>query len=938
MSAGIIYTVLDLETTGLKPDRDRIIDFAAIKLQDGKEIARLEQLIDPRVPIQPIITTITGIRDEDVADAPTWEAFQKEAADFIKDTIIVGHNIDFDVQFLREHGIEIDADQTLDTLNLSSILLPKQSSYSLEVLCRELGFVCVSTHRAMPDVEATIILFQRLLKELESLPTDTLVRMNKLCGRSSWPGKNLIVKALAESHTTQQATPRKETSRPDNKLDSESSVKKLPSKITPKMIREIFGEHGKFATTIPGWKSRAGQIQMAQDVFLAINEQKNAMIEAGTGIGKTLAYLVPSLLWALKNGEKIVISTNTINLQEQLIQKDIPLLANLMRAGFGGNGSFRGAVIKGQSNYLCMIKWQAWSAKERLTKDELMFALKITNWLRITEHGDKQEIHLGPSEQSLWSKIAASESGTESTGCNNHPDCFLNKALAIAKEAHLIVTNHALIVRDSLHPGRLIPPYKVLIVDEAHQFENAATHCYGRKITMEKSLALINTAIERFKFMGKKNQASLFSSGKVIEDLQQFIPLLENLHRKTEILFGLFGMLIERYKDRSHSFRPQLLVSKQIRNSETWQKIQGATQNCEILFGQIHEGAKQINDLQSNDSLEMAPDSLLLIDTLDELIFNVRDMLDCVNDILSLDETLISWLYLSEQETVCINTAPLKIADLLNEHIYKNHISTIFISTTLTIGGSFDYCVGQFGASKNWIFSDIPSYFDYKKSALLIIPQRLPNPSSPGAQKQLAKIIETAIITMRGRTLALFTSYSSLETVYNLIAPHLKDLGIKLLGQGISGGRGKIFKTFMSEPEKHAILGTGSFWEGVDIPGDDLSCVIINKLPFDVPSDPIFKSRSALFAEPFNDYAVPRAILKFKQGFGRLIRNEIDRGIVILLDRRLETTDYGRVFLDSLPEISIVQPEQDKLGSSIGNFLGLNLDSKMAGSLDSKSD
>ncbi|OGC81899.1 MAG: hypothetical protein A2788_01005 [Candidatus Abawacabacteria bacterium RIFCSPHIGHO2_01_FULL_46_8] len=530
MPTGITYTILDLETTGLKPERDRIIDFAAIKLVDGKEVARLSQLIKPGIPIPPLITVITGIKDEDVASAPKWADFKDQAADFIQDTIIVGHNIGFDLGFLRTHGIEIGSERALDTMDLASILLPKQESYALEILCKELKFACRSTHRALADVEATGELFQHLVEKLVQLPRAVLTKMESLCQRSTWAGSGIITAALAKAGKGTKGA-RKKTAGSVSCPSSAGSPRSgsIPA-ISANTIAELFAADSPLATILPKYQLQPGQNQLAQEVWQAVTEPANALIEVGAGIGKTLAYLAPSLLWALGNKSKVVVATKSWQQEEQLIKQDIPLLTQLLQTKFANAGQFKHAIIKSNFNYLCQLKWDAWQTKAKFSKEELIFALKLTDWLATSNTGDQNEIHLNPTEQGLWPKLAASE--VAEGGCLDHPHCFLKQARANAKDADLLITNQALVVRDSLNPDHLIPPQAILIIDEAHQFEAVATQHYGNAVTLERTLANVVNTQERLHSISQQNQANLFGSAELVPKITQLDSILTNLHGK----------------------------------------------------------------------------------------------------------------------------------------------------------------------------------------------------------------------------------------------------------------------------------------------------------------------------------------------------------------------------------------------------------------------
>ena len=934
-----VWVAFDLETTGLDAQKDAIIEIGAVKFQGGRTLDTFETFVNPQRRISPFISNLTGIRQRDLDGADTIERVAASFIAFVGTSPLIAHNAAFDLGFLRNGGIEL-TNPVVDTFDLAYVVRPDTPSYSLENMAQHLDLPHDRPHRALDDAIAAKMLFLSLLEDAAALDQMTLAAMQRLAQTSNWSLEYLLNGIAANPRTGHSTAGDSESNIGINGLDMQRISRRLHGggvlreheSITPidaEMVASMFSEGGALSSTLDGFEARAEQVQMAQAVTEAINDGERIIIEAGTGVGKSLAYLLPAALYALENGKRVVISTNTINLQEQLLKKDVPILVEALKSVDDSGDDLRFTPLKGRANYLCMRRWNTMATSNEQTPEEARLLAKTMLWLQSTASGDRAEINLGhPRAAAPWDRLSANNA----RGClRNESICFLRSARERAAASHLVIVNHALLLSNATVGGTLIPDYDVLIIDEAHHLEEEATNHLGFELTQ----ASFNDHIQNLSGEGGlPNQATIaFRTAtsdtadrretveNVVDEIARLLPRMRDSIAR--LLAGLEAMAqpAGRGSRGPAQYAQQTRITRGTRANPKWSELEIGWENADLALGEL---GRQLANLQR-----------ALADLEEAGLLNYESLVNDVADAAQANDTLrrqlkefvvapeddaIYWLTLSARRAeLSLHAAPLHVVEKLDELVFSQTRSVVMTSATLSTEQKFDHIIERTG------FKDsrellLGSPFDYPSAAVLCLPNDMPEPRSWAYQDALEGAVKDAAIAAEGRTMALFTSYSALRSTAASIRDDLKARGIEVLQQGNDGPPAQVVQRFMQSP-KAVLLGTSSFWEGVDLPGDVLSVLIVARLPFTVPSDPVFQARSELYDNSFMQYAVPQAILRLRQGFGRLIRTKTDRGAVIILDRRVTASRYGSAFLRSLPPARRVDCELYQLPDIIRSHL-----------------
>ncbi len=883
------FVALDIETTGFNPEKDQIIEFAAIKFNQKEILDTYQTLINPDQEIPYLISHMTGIQQSDTVGSPSLEEIKEEVTKFIGTSPIVGHNIDFDVTFLIQKGLPL-TNELYDTLQLSSILLPGLPSYSLDTLGRILKIEHINKHRALSDTMATYELFLLLLKKIQQIAPQTSDQIYTILDKSDWSLKKLFYEL-----NRHKPEPEKETAK-DKKDHFDYSVHKV---LSEKQFKTFFNQNGPLSQVIKDYESRPSQNTIVENIQSAFSLEHHCMIEAGTGTGKTLAYLLAAINFAKKNNTRVVISTYTKNLQDQIFNKDIPLIKEALHQ-IDPEIDFNYTLLKGRKNYISLKRLHTFMDRPFFEDHETTFLLKIILWLTQTQSGDLEEVNLQGKEFPLKDDICCDEY-TEMHE-NFYDKDFLRQARQRAEASDIIIVNHALTIQDSIKESTLLPEYDYIIFDEAHHLERVTTDSLTINLSLNSYIKPYERIIRTLQ-QADKTTLVLNVSTKT-----------EQILTRTEIFFGLLGIFIEKYASPD-AYQSQLVIKEDSLSSLEWNKVKESAEIINDLNKQLSAELEIIMKDFSED--ESTKD---LAKEIKNLSFEIeRKTSDMYTVILSGDwQNRINWTYKTYEGLGCVKSAPLQIGETLKTLFFDTKKSVILTSATLQTDNTFNYLKKSLGLDERFNEIALPSHFSYPDQVKILIPEDLPKPMTEGYFKSCANLIKEIIIKNEGRTMVLFTAKKALTATYMEIAPELKEAGFEVLAQGISGGKGKILQHFKQEPGACALFGTDSFWEGVDIAGDLLTCIVMQKLPFDPPSDPIIFARGQLFSNSFNEYQLPRAILKFKQGFGRLIRTSKDKGSIVILDSRILQNRYGHQFLESLPSgITIEQAE----ASQIANLL-----------------
>jgi ATP-dependent DNA helicase DinG len=642
-------------------------------------------------------------------------------------------------------------------------------------------------------------------------------------------------------------------------------------------MKNFFAAGGLLAQHLLAFEPRAGQLHMAQavqDVLAAGGENRGEesegqrarvlLVEAETGIGKTLAYLVPALL----SGQRVVVSTATINLQDQILTKEIPLIERLL------GKSAAALCVKGRQNYLCLYRWNQYRSSPQLSLVEHADIVKIEHWLKKTDSGDRAELPWLADGSLLWPKISAHSNQCLGSECPDAAPCFINQLRKQAGSARLLIVNHHLFFSDlALRQGgfaEILPRYQAVIFDEAHHLEGVATQFFGRSFSQYQILDLVNDIERQAEAdLVAKNRDSLVASARGIllrmERFSLLFPTSRGRYPLAEII-------------TAHPSWPQ----------EVEELAHGIEQLAKLLAEKSQIG--EVWSVLSGRAIELAAD--------------LRHI--CLPPTKT-ENPFVHW-YERRERTISLSATPVRIAEELEKTLYSSVQSCIMTSATLTAGGDFSYLKERLGLTADTTSLQFHSPFDYAHRTLLYVPEQdFPEPAHPSYSTQICQRVLELLEISQGRALLLFTSFKGMDEMAGFL--ETSSLSHPILVQG-RASRHSLLEQFKKTTDS-VLLAVASFWEGVDVQGDALSCVIIDKLPFEVPSDPVLQARIQAITEaggkPFFDLQVPRAILTLRQGAGRLMRAATDYGVIAIMDVRLFSKGYGRSFRASLPPSPVVR-------------------------------
>ena len=921
---------IDLETTGLDPAADAIIEVGAVRMVDGQIVAEYNTLVNPGRPIPEAISHLTGIFTDDVLNQPSFADVIPELREFVGSAPVIAHNISFDLAFLNRHGL-LQENRRLDTYDLASVLLPGANRYNLHSLATMAEVDLEHAHRALHDARAAALLYWWLWQRALALPSPLLQEICAAAQLLRWDAAQLFEAALAEQNLDASPQVAKRSPQPTGNIHASTNARSGIADTrrmapTSETITDIMAGDGPLARRLPYYEHRRQQVEMAQAVLDAFAQSKHVLIEAGTGTGKSLAYLLPSMLWSAAYQERVVISTNTINLQQQLMDQEIPALAAALDL------SVTPAVLKGRNNYLCPRRFEAFRRRQPVHLDELRLLLKILIWLYEGGSGDRSEINIrGPIEQLTWNRLSADDEGCTLEHCQiaMHGACPFYQARRAAEAAHLVVVNHALLFTDLAHDQRALPPYRSLILDEAHHLEEAATAALTRRLD-ESSI------LHHLADLGGPSQGLL---GDVIRHLQgnitprqqqQIVAFAQNISAAVvamethvrSLFKALREFLISSSRSATSDYGLQLRLTPAHRAHTAFAPCQTAWLTLDEFFavvanalGKLRQGVAKILRHPSSELEGM----LDMIVSIERFLADARS--HAQNFILSPDLNTVYWISAGPaMNQIALHAAPLHIGAFLEQAAWSSKNTVVLTSATLRTHDSFDYIRSRLNAEHAESL-EFGSPFNYRDSTLVLIPTDIPEPNETQGYQQA---VETGLITfaqsLNGRMLALFTSYSHLRQTAQAITPRLALGDITVLDQSDGGSRQTLLDGF-KKADKAVLLGTRSFWEGIDIPGEALSALAILRLPFAVPTDPIVAARTESYHDGFNEYTLPDAILRFRQGFGRLIRSRTDRGVVVIFDKRITSKSYGASFLEALPDCAIHQGPLRTLPDIARNWL-----------------
>lgn len=913
------YVALSLTVTGLDPRRDRVQHISAVDVRASGARSEYEAAVG----------AASGRRRSGSAASPPgrrWADIASELRDLLDGKLVVVRDAESALAVLAAEGVRL-ATPPVDVAALGAVLIPGLPAPDVPSLRESVGLPDV----IQDDAQHIADIYEALLVRIAEYDDLTLDRIHHHATEAEWPFASLFAVARNAQLRSEIPVPRLDPpelqflrDRPrDEELEPTGSL----DAIADEAVLGILGPGGALTGVISGFERRVQQEQMAEAVAHAINENGQLLVEAGTGTGKSLAYLVPAALSAAERGQTAVLSTNTLALQDQLLRKDVPdLAAALAKADPGKPVDV--VAVKGRANYLCLRRWFAWERQPSLDVDEASLKARVLAWLPRTQTGDRAELRLTAGEERFWRQIAEEEGSCDPGSCVFHHrgQCFLFRARRAAEAAHLVVVNHALLLTDAASSNRILPPFDTLIVDEAHHLEDQATTQFTVTL-QERDLAEYADAIaasDGATVSGVAAGAMGFLLGAVEDgagqkrarDARQHVDtaleVAARLRNAGRELFAALETVHLASGEFSGSGERTRRVTSATRAVESWEAVE---QGWDRLLNALKEAEKELrwflNAVDAVDEVAVADlaeagerQELLLGDLQSTVRFGSELAAKYAGAFDTPESDRVYWLErVGAADRLVFRSAPLDVSGLLQDKLFKRPRTTVLTSATLAIDGSCGYVAKRLGLPDAQSLI-VPSPFDYRRSVLLYLADDIPDPTSFAYRDVLEQTLIETIDATRGKALVLFTSHALLADMARAISGPLLERGVVVLAQRRDGSPQQLTERLRRE-RNVAVLGTSSFWEGVDVAGEALSLLVITRLPFSVPTDPVFAARSEAFEDAFAGYAVPQAVLRFKQGFGRLIRSSSDRGVCAVLDRRILTRRYGATFLQSLPECTV---------------------------------
>ncbi len=831
----------------------------------------------------------------------------------------------------------------LDVRLLARILLPGLRDYERATVERCIDPGLLETRDGAEDAVKTAVLCQALLDLLASLDPDTMETLILLAEGTGTGLERLLARMTARTAGRGDAASRagystRSGERPpiartalglptigDGSCDPSEADRDLDPMDTEELAR-LFETGGLFESSMKGYEQRPQQVSMVRSVAGAFNEGEVLLVEAGTGTGKSLSYLTPALTWAVRNDQRVIVSTNTRNLQEQLFYKDLPFLLDNLGL------PFRATLLKGRSNYLCLDRWRQVTRRptDHLTAEEREAAIPLAVWARETQTGDISE-HAGFNRGAgagLWDKINGE--GSACPRCVLKEACFVNRVRRAAMASHVVIINHALLFADLQSDHAVLSRYSHLIIDEAHNLERAAVQHLTLEVggwRMRRVLSRMHApewggtgVLAGLDRLASRAAGNMEWKSPMTVGTRMAIDRITEVNRRIEDFFRIASDEAFGQSDDGSVRRTKLRYRADdeyagILRSAAQVLIEGLAGLRESL-GMLHATLDQVHDSWLDDREARGNAIVAAMDfcmETEEALFVLTE---------ANEEERVYWVEATRTQPMsCVLTAaPLRVADRLHDDLFRPLRTAVLTSATLTVADRFDYQVERLGLDRidprRLQVRGIGSPFDYTDQVLVCVPAAFPTPRSDEFQSAVSRLILDLVVSTMRSTLVLFTSYAQLNQTYQDIEPDLAEHGVAVLAQGTSGPRSALLDRFRRS-DTAVLLGTDSFWEGVDVPGKALEMVILVKLPFAVPTEPLVQAQVERLEDAgrnsFFEYQVPEAVIKFRQGFGRLIRSTRDYGVVTILDQRVVSTAYGRLFLESLPAGSEIYPDADGL-------------------------
>lgn len=882
------FVALDLETTGLDSKRDRITEIGAMKYIDGRPGDTFTTLVNPGMPIPREVRELTGITDNDVKDAPDFVDVIDDVLAFVGNLPICGHQVRFDISFLGEESLRCGRRRpknlTLDTAILSRLLLPGLDGYSLGRVASHLGVSLPQAHRAFDDARATGMVAASLLPRIMDIPVDVRRIMASFCPHS------LLKRVLGESLSHRGAGHRAWVVKLPPVPKPLKPVPE-PVKIAPERVLEMFAADGPLGASMPGFVPRESQTEMALAVADTLNGGSLLAAEAGTGTGKSLAYLVPASLWAHANSRRVLVATHTRNLQDQLAKKDLPVIGELL------GESFHFSVLKGRSNYLCINRYRKLLAGEigNLSLRDREGLLPLIGWAEQTTVGDVEEQQQFNRRwyAKVWNLISAEAHQCEGRRCPYHDKCFLQNARRRALASHVVVINHALFFSDVCSESSFLGPAGPMVFDEAHHLETSGF----RSLCVTLDTRRVRDYTERCAAL-LRNLEKRAANDEAHAQARHLKKVVKRLRRDGGMMLAEVAGWARRQGTGSAEFE----IAYQAKQMDVLPGVAAlgiVLSDLQDLLADLHQALVDFGD--GEEDADLAAEVQECMTHTSQLKADLSYLAAAIT------EDHVFWLEGNHRkEWVKLCGVPLDIGNLLASVWAKNEHGVVFTSATLSVAGSMSYFERRTGLTGVNAERSAAAIYESPFVPEQMIRGALRDVPAPDS-KEFAAFCAAAIARVHrelGRNiLVLFTSNAMLRAVDELLRTDTMVDTAKVLTQNVSGGRHQILERF-TQSKGAILLGTASFWEGVDAPGEACEAVVIPRLPFPVPTHPLVQALAEKAArehgESFVSYMIPEAVIRLRQGAGRLIRTPTDRGTLLVLDKRIVTRGYGKCFMRSL--------------------------------------
>jgi ATP-dependent DNA helicase DinG len=904
------YVVLDTETTGFSAERDSLIEIAAAIMRGPEIGARLLTFVDPGRDIPPYITELTGITNEDVNGAPSAQEALAELDAFIGTRMIIAHNAPFDRAFIAasapSHSTLGDEARWIDSLELARIALPRLREHKLQTLSEAFG-VPASTHRASDDVEALCHIWRILLVGIGDLPPGLPDVLAGLFPQMLWPLRAVLRQVAGSAGEARfslaEARAARERSQPlRHKVDAEElegGILELRP-IEAEELARAFSSDGLLFEMYGAYEPRAEQLLMATEIADALDSYTHRAIEAGTGVGKSMAYLLPLVLFAQRNQVTCGVATKTNALLDQLMYHELPRLDAALPEGVSY------VALKGYDHYPCLRKLMHLARDEERrfenTSVPTMVAM-LLSFVCQSAQGDLDPLALHWRELPRY-ELCASADDCLRHRCRFYRHCLLHGARRVARNADIVLTNHALLFCDMETENGILPPIRQWVIDEAHGMESEARRQLGHVLEprlLDQTLVGLSGASGALAAMQRK-AAGLAGAAPL---LGQIAATQEEARTAGVVTSSFASQLKElcQIAEQSSYHQVELWIDARLRESAPWGSLRSIASALATRLETLWRSCRDIvsYSTQFDELFELQGDLTGFVGELEAALTSFGLIFDGDNE---------NYVYYAELDRRAesphdrLIAARIDIGAVLLESLYPETLSVIFTSATLAAGTDFGYFARASGLDRlppeNWRATQFASSYDFETNMAVYLPTDVPEPNTVGYREALETLIFEVHVALGGSTLTLFTNRRDMEGMYERLKDLLAAEGVALRCQR-RGFSAKRLRDEFLENEALSLFALRSFWEGFDAPGDTLRCVIIPKLPFGKPNDPLMLERSLRQRNAWKAYALPEAIIDLKQAAGRLIRSSTDSGSLILADTRLLTKWYGRSFLNALP-------------------------------------